>query len=1213
MKKYKQKLVPTKQGAFIRRRIDKTRARAELVGLIYLAATVLLTLFACKTLIVTPESGRYVGGLRTFYKTIIERRFLEFDYLSMDGLVPLLVTCLYGLMLLVLFVNILRSLSRLNDLFKNKVSRVYGLNSNINAMESLGSIYSSSFVVALSVHYLCYLLCYDAQWVDVAISGTIAAILVHIVCGFLGGNVSAFYIDENSGIQEVQRPYGRIVPLLRNCMQIAVVFVIGICLPKLGIARFAYGVTHAIYAGQLDVVLAEFWGCIPLLAEIGIIVCMFVMISYAMTPAEYSLGGEYALGGANSLSNKMFKGAAFVTCVLAAVAGIYRFLWPYVDCFVPNVLGNYEPYILHTQVGRLDLSSIAICITALLVFLFDVALKLQWTPAAIEAEKRREEGIRPIVEVRPIIRMPKAAPIKLPDVNVTMPKAAPIKLPDVNVNVPKAAPIKLPDVNVNVPKAAPIKLPEISVAVPKQDPVVPPIAITVPKQDPTPIAITVPKQKTPIEVIVPKQKGATKAVADNQDFELYVAPGINANDGTSAQTQTQESQASMPKPAQQKTIIIKIPTSNQNASDEVVVNMPKSETKDSTTPVNVFIAERKDNGSLDVYSADSNVESSAVVEESSKKKLKPIHVQLSDEVKNGKPIIMVPVSAAVGKRLMKNGKSVIAVEHSNAAPKAIMAIPEGDKTELIMVPEEEDVSKASVNTQENKQPVTVYISKGNAESAIVTENTSSMIKTSDDNGRPINIYIPEKNKQQSSIQVFIPKQALQHSEEIERLKERIQELASRGDSSKAEGVANVEEAAISDEVKELKEKVAKLEAREAARRKAARERAEARKQAEAVETSSEEQETSSEVEALKERIAKIEAREEARKKAARERAEARKQGKVLETLPKEQETSSEMEALKERIAQLEAREEARKKAARERAEARKQGKVLETLPEEQDASSEVKELKEKIAQMEAKELARKKAARQRAETRKKEEADKMTTELNELKEKVAKMEAKEKARQQAARQRAEARKKAETDKQAQVRKQAEARKQAAKERSNQAVASQSNFEDPTNVNQLHERISRLEQQSNRPIYMPQMAPMMQQVAPAPQGNMYMMNGGQGGGAPIIAPVIAPSIGASDEQKPEESTIPKVPRDWEIKCPNCGKSLKINDKSNYHRCPACSKVFQSDTKSVGYPTLSGTDASQGPETMRHGLPQNSPEGVSGLPESLPPTSENINND
>ena len=64
---------------------------------------------------------------------------------------------------------------------------------------------------------------------------------------------------------------------------------------------------------------------------------------------------------------------------------------------------------------------------------------------------------------------------------------------------------------------------------------------------------------------------------------------------------------------------------------------------------------------------------------------------------------------------------------------------------------------------------------------------------------------------------------------------------------------------------------------------------------------------------------------------------------------------------------------------------------------------------------------------------------------------------------------------------------------------------------------------------------------------------------------VVAPV-EPVLPPVEE---EEEEIVVEPRDWNVSCPNCSKSLKVSDKSVYHRCPSCSKVFElrKNTKNV----------------------------------------------
>ena len=132
MKKYKNRLVPTKQGAFIRRRIDKNRFRAELVGMIYLIATLVVSALACDTLM---YSDRFSMGVFQFYKVLLAP-----DFKTVDGIARFTTACLYGVMLLVLLINGLRAFTHLKNLFKKKVSRVYGLNQPI-----IGTIVLSVF------------------------------------------------------------------------------------------------------------------------------------------------------------------------------------------------------------------------------------------------------------------------------------------------------------------------------------------------------------------------------------------------------------------------------------------------------------------------------------------------------------------------------------------------------------------------------------------------------------------------------------------------------------------------------------------------------------------------------------------------------------------------------------------------------------------------------------------------------------------------------------------------------------------------------------------------------------------------------------------------------------------------------------------------------------------------------------------------------------
>ena len=150
MKQYRIQTVPTKRGAFIRTRINKTRRRAALVGMLYLVAIAAVSILGSRAMFSSVYDNM---GLKQFW-----RPFVAMDFGSSFGIMRFATSVLYALMLVVLLVNGLKALSHVKYLFKKKVSRIYGLNSNIGAMETLGDLFSSSFTCVVVVNVLLYLL-----------------------------------------------------------------------------------------------------------------------------------------------------------------------------------------------------------------------------------------------------------------------------------------------------------------------------------------------------------------------------------------------------------------------------------------------------------------------------------------------------------------------------------------------------------------------------------------------------------------------------------------------------------------------------------------------------------------------------------------------------------------------------------------------------------------------------------------------------------------------------------------------------------------------------------------------------------------------------------------------------------------------------------------------------------------------------------------------
>lgn len=72
--------------------------------------------------------------------------------------------------------------------------------------------------------------------------------------------------------------------------------------------------------------------------------------------------------------------------------------------------------------------------------------------------------------------------------------------------------------------------------------------------------------------------------------------------------------------------------------------------------------------------------------------------------------------------------------------------------------------------------------------------------------------------------------------------------------------------------------------------------------------------------------------------------------------------------------------------------------------------------------------------------------------------------------------------------------------------------------------------------------------------------------------PVPAPAPAPAPVVAEQKpvepvKPVENEVKELPasldpkKQWQVRCPKCGKQLLIRETTPYHRCPSCDKVFQ----------------------------------------------------
>ena len=355
MKKYKIKSVPTKQGAYIRRRIAKNRHRAEFVGIIYLFATIILAALACLPMLTADNAPVGIAKLMQVFQ--------PFSLSSVGDLIKLINAALYALMLLGLVINVLRSLANLGNLFKKKVSRVYGLNANLDAMENMGALFSGSLASIINFHFLIYILAGGAQVEMMLLVALGVGLFVHFLCGILSTKTSVFEKDAEVGVREHKRMFSRALPFVRNLLQTAGALAM--------MYFFLYSMTIYNYIPALmaengiTLLIENLFNYIPLFLQLLTAIWLMVLVKHATGISEYDFRGPEAEGQHN------FRVFSFFTVLTVGGTIACRFLFG--EAFF-TIEGQSVAF---SVVQGLDMNSVILVAIAFVAFLFDFIVKLR--------------------------------------------------------------------------------------------------------------------------------------------------------------------------------------------------------------------------------------------------------------------------------------------------------------------------------------------------------------------------------------------------------------------------------------------------------------------------------------------------------------------------------------------------------------------------------------------------------------------------------------------------------------------------------------------------------------------------------------------------------------------------------------------------------------------------------------------------------------------
>ena len=284
--KKKSRKAASDKYVYIKKRISKAQGQAKCIGLLYLLGIIGIAALACLPLITVESVGL---GVMEFWKpfTLLESGIFP-------NLIPLLIAVTYGVMLLVLLINIIRGFSKLGWLFKKKASKLYGFNRNAYAMDDLGKIFSSTFSAVVGAHFIITLVAGGMQiegYYGYILLGV--GILLHFVCGLFSGNVSLFSTDD--GIYEEKRELGNFSPFVRNLLQL-VATAAAMWMFVAGNTLKADVLDVVVAAGGFETLFADFMVLISPIVQLVLAVVILCMLGYATGTTEFDMEGPEAAG-----------------------------------------------------------------------------------------------------------------------------------------------------------------------------------------------------------------------------------------------------------------------------------------------------------------------------------------------------------------------------------------------------------------------------------------------------------------------------------------------------------------------------------------------------------------------------------------------------------------------------------------------------------------------------------------------------------------------------------------------------------------------------------------------------------------------------------------------------------------------------------------------------------------------------------------------------
>ncbi len=318
----------------MKKRVKQVQGSAKFAGILYLLGSILL-LGAAAVLrifngncLAPAEAGQFSPVVLSFYQPLVD--LLQggkeaLTAISAAQIIDLAVVLVFAIMLLIMFVNVIRSLSKLGWLFKRRASYVNGFNRNAYAMDDMAKEFSSSFAALL----VCNLIIFTLSGGMAAMEGETAALslnllglapvavglVIHFLAGLIGGNVTLFTVGDH--MQEEVRQNGLFLYFVRNVIQIAAtVAIVYFMLCESVILKALEDVLVAIVDNKQAFSSLDLKSLIPAAAEFVASLFVLVMLKHATAETEFNRDGHSGAGMHN------FTVFAFLAAAVLAVMGV---------------------------------------------------------------------------------------------------------------------------------------------------------------------------------------------------------------------------------------------------------------------------------------------------------------------------------------------------------------------------------------------------------------------------------------------------------------------------------------------------------------------------------------------------------------------------------------------------------------------------------------------------------------------------------------------------------------------------------------------------------------------------------------------------------------------------------------------------------------------------------------------------------------------------